>query len=143
MLLDLSDKVVIVTGAGRGIGRVITERFLAESARVVTLDLDAGGLDWLSGHDPDTALGLSADVSDSSAVARAIEQVLDRFGRLDVLVNNAGIERKAPFWEVTEQDYDAVMAVNCKGLFFASQAATRHWLASKRPGCIINISSVH
>src|SRR5215212_2989837 len=91
MLLDLTDKVVVVTGARRGIGRVIAERFLAESARVVALDIGSGGLDWLRGHDPDTALGLPADVSDSSAVARAIEQVRDRFGRLDVLVNNAGI----------------------------------------------------
>ena len=65
------------------------------------------------------------------------------FGRLDILVNNAGIENHAPFWDVTEADYDKVMNVNVKGAFFAAQALVRHLRATRRPGRIINISSVH
>jgi glucose 1-dehydrogenase len=64
-------------------------------------------------------------------------------GKLDILVNNAGIERRAPFWDATEEDYDDVLAVNLKAVFFASQTLVRHLRATGRPGRIINISSVH
>ena len=72
-----------------------------------------------------------------------VDEVVSRFDRLDILVNNAGIEKKAPFWEVTEQDYDKVVDVNLKGVFFASQAMVQQLRRTKRPGRIINISSVH
>ena len=66
-------------------------------------------------------------------VTHLIRETIDQYGRLDVLVNNAGIERKAAFWDVTEADYDAVMAVNAKGVFFTSQAAVKYWMEAKRP----------
>ena len=72
-----------------------------------------------------------------------VDEVMSRFDRLDILVNNAGIEKKAPFWEVTEQDYDKVVDVNLKAVFFASQAMVQQLRQAKRPGRIINISSVH
>jgi glucose 1-dehydrogenase len=68
---------------------------------------------------------------------------VEHFGRLDILVNNAGVENNAPFWEVSEADYDKVLNVNLKGVFFATQAMVRHLMATKRRGKIINISSVH
>jgi 3-oxoacyl-[acyl-carrier protein] reductase len=140
MILDLPDKVVVVTGAGRGIGRVIAERFLAESARVVALDLDSGGLDWLSGHDPDTAHGLAADVSDSSAVARAIEQARDRFGRLDVLVNNAGIFVEGLVEDLSDEAWDRCFAVNVGGTFKMCRAVIPI-MKAQRSGRIINAAS--
>ena len=106
MLLDLSDKVVVVTGAGRGIGRVIAERFLAESARVVGLDVDAGSVGWLDELDSPAAVGLACDVADSAAVDRVIEQVVDRFGRIDVLVNNAGILVEGMVEDLTDEAWD-------------------------------------
>jgi 3-oxoacyl-[acyl-carrier protein] reductase len=140
MILDLTDQVVVVTGAGRGIGRVIAERFLAESARVVALDLDAGGLDWLAGHDPDRALGVSADVADSSAVARAVEQVTGRFGRLDVLVNNAGIFVDGLVEDLTDEAWDRCFAVNVGGTFKMCRAVIPI-MKAQRSGRIINAAS--
>jgi 3-oxoacyl-[acyl-carrier protein] reductase len=140
MIIDLTDKVVVVTGAGRGIGRVIAERFLAESARVVALDLDAGALDWLGGHDPATALGLTADISDSAAVNRAIEQVVDRFGRVDVLVNNAGILVEGLVEELTDEAWDRSFAVNVGGTFKMCRAVIPV-MKAQRSGRIINAAS--
>jgi glucose 1-dehydrogenase len=88
-------------------------------------------------------LALQADVSDTAQVQNFITRVFERFGTADILVNNAGLERRADFWDVTEQDYDLVLNVNLKGVFFTTQTVVRHWLAAKQRGKIINISSVH
>src|SRR5687768_4430019 len=122
----LEGRVAIITGSGQGIGRAIALRFAREGAGVV--------INY--GHDPARASkvveeigaaggkvqSIKADVSHLQDIPQLIRETIDRFGRLDVLVNNAGIERKAAFWDVTEADYDAVMAVNAKGVFFTSQA---------------------
>ncbi|WP_421658408.1 SDR family NAD(P)-dependent oxidoreductase [Leptothermofonsia sp. ETS-13] len=84
-----------------------------------------------------------ADLGMVDDVRRLIKAGIEHFGRLDILVNNAGIEKHAPFWEVTEADYEAVMNVNLKGVFFAAQEMVKHLIETKRPGKIINISSVH
>ena len=76
-------------------------------------------------------------------VQRLIAESVAHFGQIDILVNNAGIEKNADFWDVTEADYDAVMNVNLKGIFFAIQAFVQHRMAVKQPGKVINISSVH
>ena len=86
---------------------------------------------------------IKANLANVSETRAMVDEVVSRFDRLDILVNNAGIEKKAPFWEVTEQDYDQVVDVNLKGVFFASQAMVQHLRRTKRPGRIINISSVH
>ncbi len=140
MHLDLSDKVVVVTGAGRGIGRMIAERFLAESARVVALDLDADRLDWLGEHDPGAAVGLVADVSDSAAVADVIGQVSDRFGRVDVLVNNAGILIEGLVEDLTDEAWDRSFAVNVGGTFKMCRAVIPI-MKAQRSGRILNAAS--
>jgi glucose 1-dehydrogenase len=145
--MRLEGKVAVITGSGQGIGRAIALRFAQEGARVVINypHKPTRALQVLHEIDPSAqkAVMIQADVTVLADTRRLIQGAVDHFGRLDILVNNAGIERKAPFWEVTEADYDAVMDVNAKGLFFVSQAATRYWLQAKRPGRIINISSVH
>ena len=140
MILDLTDKVVVVTGAGRGIGRVIAERFLAESARVVALDVNPASLDWLAEHDPDTALGLPADVTDSAAVTALVEQVRDRFGRIDVLVNNAGILVEGMVADLTDEAWERNFAVNVGGTFKMCRAVIPI-MKAQRSGRIINAAS--
>jgi glucose 1-dehydrogenase len=86
---------------------------------------------------------VKADVSDVAQVRAMISQAVEHFGCLDVLVNNAGIQVQAPFWEVSEEDYDKVLDVNLKGTFFATQVFAQYLIGAKRPGRVINISSVH
>ncbi|HEX2055087.1 MAG TPA: glucose 1-dehydrogenase [Nitrospiraceae bacterium] len=145
--MRLEGKVAVITGSGQGIGRAIALRFAQEGARVVInypYSPDRA-LQVLKEIDPSSqkAVTIQADVTVLEDTRRLIQGALDHFGQLDIVVNNAGIERKAPFWEVTESDYDAVMDVNAKGTFFVSQAAVKYWIEAKRPGKIINISSVH
>jgi glucose 1-dehydrogenase len=136
-----------VTGSSRGIGRGIVIRFAREGADVaINYSRDeAGARDVLAEVEATGRRGIliKADLANVSETRAMVDVVVSQFGRLDVLVNNAGIEKKAPFWEATEKDYDQVMCVNLKGPFFASQAMVQHLRQTKRPGSIINISSVH
>jgi NAD(P)-dependent dehydrogenase (short-subunit alcohol dehydrogenase family) len=142
---SLKGKVAIVTGSSRGIGRAIAEA-LAGAGAAVTVSgrnrerteevaetiISAGG----------TSLSVRADVSKSAEVERLVERTVERFGRLDVLVNNAGI---SPFWKkaelLTETEWDEVIAVNLKGTFLCAQAAGRVMIPQKS-GRIVNISSI-
>jgi glucose 1-dehydrogenase len=146
-LMRLQGKRAVVTGSGRGIGRAIAVRFAQEGADVVINDLDIRGTarKTLAAVEAAGRRGvlIKADVSRTDEARRLIDDALQQLGPLDILVNNAGIEKHAAFVEVTEADYDKVLAVNLKGAFFVTQAFVRHLLADKRPGKIINISSVH
>jgi len=155
----LEGKVALVTGSSQGIGQGIAIRLAQEGARVVinyrsnpqgaeeTLEKvrSAGGDCHLaSGYcDRDRGYSIGADLGLVEDVQRLIREGIEHYGRLDILVNNAGIEKHAPFWEVTEKDYEAVLNVNLKGVFFASQAMVKHLMETQRTGKIINISSVH
>lgn len=149
----LEGKIAIVTGGDQGIGRAIALRLAAEGADIalcyrrnrsgaedVVASITADGAGAGTGR---RALALQADVSDTAEALNFITTVFERFGTADILVNNAGLERRAEFWNVTEQDYDLVLNVNLKGVFFTTQAVVRHWLPAKQRGKIINISSVH
>lgn len=149
----LEGKVAIVTGGDQGIGRGIALRLAAEGADVAfCYRVNRSGAEEVvktimgeSTGEGSTrrALAVQADVSDTTQIQSFITTVFERFGSADILVNNAGLERRAHFWDVTEQDYDLVLNVNLKGVFFTTQAVVRRWIATKNPGKIINISSVH
>jgi glucose 1-dehydrogenase len=143
----LAGKVALVTGSSRGIGRAIVLRFAQEGADVAInySRNEAPARDVLSEVESIGRRGIliKANLANVSETRAMVDEVVSRFDRLDILVNNAGIENKAPFWEVTEQDYDKVVDVNLKGVFFASQAMVQQLRRTKRPGRIINISSVH
>ena len=137
----------LVTGSSKGIGRGIAIRFAEEGADVViNYNTDLSGAEEAMADVQ--ALGrravvIRANLGNLAEARDLVTRSAEALGGLDVLVNNAGIERHSPFWEVTEADFDAVLDVNLKGLFFATQAFVRQCKASERPGKIINISSVH
>jgi glucose 1-dehydrogenase len=143
----LEGKVAVVTGSGSGIGRAIAERLAQEGADCVVDYRDHVEQAEETRHAIEAAGGKSimvhADVSNLADCANLIEQAWQQLGSCDILVNNAGIEKSADFWDVTEADFDVVMNVNFKGAFFLTQAFVRKLRNAKRPGRIVNISSVH
>ena len=139
---DTQDRTALVTGAGRGIGLAAATLFLAEGWRVALLDIDGPGVEAATARlgQPERTLAVTADVSDPAAVAAAMGQVAERFGRLDALVNNAGIAIFKPLPETTFEDWSRVLAVNLSGPFLCTQAAIP--LLSERGGAIVNITSI-
>ncbi len=143
---DFSKKVVVVTGSARGIGRRIAERFYAAGAKVALCSISKTGKEELmqeiAGDDRSRIMALSADVSRPEEVAAFLQAVVDAFGTIDVLVNNAGIYSKEDTCEVTEERYDKVMDANLKSVFFACQWVFKHHLAAGTTGNVVNIASV-
>jgi glucose 1-dehydrogenase len=145
--MKLAGKVALVTGSSGGIGQAIAIRLAEEGADIV--------IDYRSHHDgaQETktkveATGrrghmVKADLGASADVRQLIAEGIQTFGKLDILVNNAGVEKRADFLDLTEADYDGVMNVNLKGVFFATQAIVQHLKETNRTGKIVNISSVH
>lgn len=143
----LAGKVAVVTGGDQGIGRAIALRLAAEGADIAfCYRRNREGAEQVVGEisklSRNTA-SFAADLGDVSQARRFIDQAFDRFGAAHILVNNAGVEKRADFWEVTEEDYDRVLNVDLKGVFFTTQAIVRRWLEKRDAGKIINISSVH
>lgn len=143
----LSGKVAALTGGDQGIGRAIAERLAQDGANVaICYRSNKNGADEvvrLIAAANRRGIAFQADVGKVSEGQRFISETIEAFGKIDILVNNAGLERRADFWDVTEVDFDAVLNVNLKGMFFVTQAAVRHLRETGRPGKIINISSVH
>jgi NAD(P)-dependent dehydrogenase (short-subunit alcohol dehydrogenase family) len=135
--------VALVTGAARGIGLAIARRFLAEGWRVALLDIDRATLAATekSLDDPVRVLALHADVADTVQVDAAVARIEQRFGRLDALVNNAGIAVFKPILAVTLQEWERVMAVNLTGPFICTQAGVPLMLRSGG-GSVVNIASI-
>ncbi len=143
----LDGKVTAITGGDQGIGRAIAERLAQEGADValcyrankVGADEVVAGI-RAAGR---KAAAIQCDVGKVTDGQRFISEAIASLGKVDILVNNAGLERHADFWDATEEDYDAVLNVNLKGLFFITQAFVKHRMQVKAGGKIINISSVH
>jgi NAD(P)-dependent dehydrogenase (short-subunit alcohol dehydrogenase family) len=137
-----TEKVALVTGAARGIGLAAARRFLADGWRVALLDIDGDNLkrtiSALSA--PDTTLAITADVSQPDQVERAYAELNARFGRLDALVNNAGIAIFGPILDTKFDDWQRVLAVNLNGPFLMTQAAVP--LLRERGGAVVNITSI-
>ncbi|MGA2907886.1 MAG: glucose 1-dehydrogenase [Terracidiphilus sp.] len=143
----LAGKVAIVTGAGSGIGQGIAKRLGCEGAKVIVdyVGDPAGAEQTQRAIEQAGGEGeiVRADVTSISDDRCLVDEAWNRFGAADILVNNAGMEHKSDFWDTSEADYDKVMAVNLRGPFFLTQALVRRLRDAKRPGRIVNISSVH
>ncbi|MGH7169687.1 MAG: SDR family NAD(P)-dependent oxidoreductase, partial [Gemmataceae bacterium] len=137
------EKVALVTGAARGIGLATAKRFLAEGWRVALLDIDGENLQrsFAALAKPDVTIAIECDVADAAGVASAIETIAEKFGRLDALVNNAGIAIFKPILDITYEDWQRVLAVNLTGPFLCTQAAVP-LMRDSGGGSIVNITSI-
>jgi len=142
MHFDFSDKVVVVTGAANGIGAACARLFSASGARLALWDIDAAAAEALAGELGSDARAIRCNVASRSEVEAATATTLAAFGRIDVLVNNAGIFRNVDFLDHSEDDWDAVIGVNLKGAFLVGQAVARE-MAKSGGGAIVNMSSVN
>ncbi len=144
---SLEGRVAIVTGAGSGIGQDIAIRLAKDGAKVVVdyIGSDEGAKQTLSAIEQagGTAVIVEADITVQGQLEALMNEAWSRYGSCDILINNAGMEKKADFWDVSEEDYDKVLAVNLRGPFFLTQAFVRRLRDAKKKGRVINISSVH
>ena len=137
-----ADRVVIVTGAARGIGAATAQRFADEGASVAILDLDQeSAAATAAGLGAGKAIGLACNVADTESVEAAVAQVVEELGKVDVLVNNAGVTRDNLLFKMTDEDWDTVMNVHLRGSFLMTRAVQKHMVAAKY-GKILNLSSV-
>jgi NAD(P)-dependent dehydrogenase (short-subunit alcohol dehydrogenase family) len=144
MTMKLSDQVAIVTGAGRNIGEDISKVLAAEGAKVAVVDLDKGRADSVAlaiEKAGGSALGCIADVSKEADVAALVEAVVKRWGRIDILINNAAISDNKSILDITKAQWDAVMAVTLTGPFLMSQHVARQMVAQGGGGKIVNVGS--
>lgn len=141
--MELEKKIAIVTGAGQGIGLGIARVLAREGAHVVMTDVDLDRVTEASDSLNNlgrTTVGMAQDVKDVASTQAIIDEVRREFGGLDIFVNNAGVAQQKPFEEVSETDWDFIMDINAKGLWFAAQAAGRHF-KDQGHGKIINVAS--
>jgi glucose 1-dehydrogenase len=145
--LRLRDKVAIVTGGDTGIGKAICIAMAREGARIVIdyhgEQAPADALARQIEAEGGSACAVGADVSSAQDVSNLIDAAVQRYGKIDIMVNNAGIEEKHPFLEMPLEIYEKVIAVNLTGMWLCSQAAARAMVHQKSGGRIINISSIH
>src|SRR6266480_5823400 len=145
----LQDKIVLVTGAGAGIGRATALAMAAEGAVVAAADINRGAAERTSADCNEErtvgnnrrAIAIEADCGDVASIDRMIAQAVAGLGRLDVIVNNAGVTRFADIMDLTEADWDCIHRVNAKGVFFCLQRVAREMIP-RRSGRIVNIASI-
>jgi glucose 1-dehydrogenase len=143
--MKLTGKVAAITGAARGIGKACAKRFLDDGVKVVISDVDADALAATAAElgRPDALRTIVGNVARRADIDQLVATAVKEFGRLDVMVNNAGVARNQDILEISEQDFDDVIAINLKGAFFGVQAAAKQMIAQGGGGVIINMSSVN
>lgn len=144
-MIDLSDKVAVVTGGAQGIGRAIAEALAGQGANVVVADLQDNKAEATAREITDNtghrAIAVKVDVADSASAKAMIDRAIEEFGHVDILVNNAGTTRDNLIMRMSEAEWDLILNINLKGAFNCSKAVVRPMM-KQRSGRIINISSV-
>ena len=144
-MADLQDKVVLVTGAGAGIGRATALAMAEAGAAVAAADIDLAAAQRTAAEAAGNnrrAIAIEADCGDVASIDAMVARTVAEFGRLDVIVNNAGVTRYAEIMDLTEADWDRIHRVNAKGVFFCLQRAAREMIQAEGGGRIINIASI-
>ena len=141
-LFSVAGQVVLVSGGSRGIGRAIAEGFAQRGTQVVITGRDQDALALAAQEIGVQTAGIVCDVAKSSDIEALVAQVLKDFGRIDTLVNVAGVNRRKPALDVSEDDYDFILDINLKGAFLLSQAVGQH-MVERGSGCQINIASLN
>ncbi len=139
--MRLRDKVALVTGAGQGMGRAIARRFAQEGATVVALDLNLEAAEQTLAGLGGRSMARAISVADSAAVAAVVDEVMATFGRVDVLVNNAGIGSVDAFADIPDETWARVINVNLTGAFYCARQAVRAMQKTGTPGVVINVAS--
>lgn len=139
--MQLANKIAIVTGASSGIGLAIAEKFLSEGAKVVLSDVNEAGQEVANKYG-EQAMFIKCDVSKSAEVDALVEQTIKKFGRLDIMVNNAGIATSGTPSDTTDDVWHKTIEVNLSGVFYGLRAAAKVMLVQKSPGVIINMASI-
>ncbi|MEY8000233.1 SDR family NAD(P)-dependent oxidoreductase [Clostridium sp. Mt-5] len=145
-MYNFKDKVVVVTGSTKGIGRRIAEKFLEAGAKVAILGRTFNNNmleDFAGGEGLERVFGKAIDVSNVSQLQGFLQNVIDKFGKIDILINNSGIYKPVSHLEVTEDMWDLSMSVNVKSYFFASQYFAKHVKQRGGKGIIVNIASIN
>lgn len=139
--MNFEGKTVIVTGSGRGIGRIIAEKFASLKARVVISDLDQAQVDQVASEIGGETIGIKANVTDAGDIESLFGKTREKFGQIDIVVNNAGITRDTLMIRMDEKDWDMVLDINLKGSFLVTKTAAKIMM-KQRHGRIVNISSI-
>lgn len=140
-MTEFNGKTAIVTGSGRGIGRAVAERFAELGANVVITDLDQTGVEKVAAGIGAKAIGVACNVVDAAQIEHLFKRAIAEYGRVDIVVNNAGVTRDGLLVRMKEGDWDTVLDINLKGAFLVSKAAARIMM-KQRSGRIVNIASV-
>lgn len=139
--MRLANKVAIITGGAGGIGLAAVKRFLEEGAKVAIVDFDKQQGEKMEAELGENVAFFAVDVSKLADVKEMVEQVVDRFGKIDILINNAGITRDATLVKMSEEDFEKVIQINLNGVYYCTQAVAPHMI-TQGSGKIISTSSV-
>jgi D-sorbitol dehydrogenase (acceptor) len=141
MGLRLENKVAMITGAARGIGLEFARAYLAEGAKVAICDIDIARAETAAKELGDAAIAVKLDVTKKESIDQAVQNVVEVFGKVDILVNNAALFTAAPIVEITESDYHKIFSVNVYGPLFTLQSVAKQMIAQGNGGKIINMAS--
>ncbi|APX10740.1 L-iditol 2-dehydrogenase [Tateyamaria omphalii] len=137
----LDGKTALITGAARGIGLAFARAYVAEGARVAIADIDIDRASAAAADIGDAAIAVDMDVTRQDSIDAAVTRVVEKFGQIDILINNAALFTAAPITEIERSDFDRVFDINVKGVLFTMQAVARHMIDAGVRGRIINMAS--